>query len=81
MPTKAVHEIRPRSGRLGNGPDARDSLPGQPNRYQSPIGYRRSMPPHVRANARTLLSIRFRYAYGGDQAKSFIILLQLVTVE
>ena len=52
-----------------------------PNRYQSPIGYRRSVPPHVRANARTLLSIRFRYAYGGDQAKIFIIVLQLVTVD
>ena len=34
---------------------------------RDPNGYRRSTPPHVRAKARTLWSIRFRYAYGDDQ--------------
>ena len=41
---------------------------------------RRSVPPHVRGRARRLTSIRFRYAYGKVQARSIIIVEQLVRV-
>ena len=44
-----------------------------------PNAYCRSVPPHVRARVRRLMSIRFRYAYGNVQARRDIFVQQQVS--
>ena len=55
-----------------------DDSTAWPNGYPATLGecVRRSVPPHVRARARTLSSTRFRYACGEDQVIRFIIDIQ-----